>query len=86
MSGKSRAMSGHRQSRSYSSRSAGVLLLVGVVVGATVGGFAVVRATSGSSSASSFVPVSPVRVLVLLVWVLLTVLPEMLKLILYKEN
>jgi hypothetical protein len=28
-----------------------------------VGGFAVVRATSGSSSASSFVPVSPVRVL-----------------------
>ena len=63
MSGKSRAMSGHRQSRSYSSRSAGVLLLVGVVVGATVGGFAVVRATSGSSSASSFVPVSPVRVL-----------------------
>jgi hypothetical protein len=40
-----------------------VLLLVGVVVGATVGGFAVVRATSGSSSASSFVPVSPVRVL-----------------------
>ena len=63
MSGKSRAMSGHRQSRSYSSRSAGVLLLVGVVAGATVGGFAVVRATSGSSSASSFVPVSPVRVL-----------------------
>jgi hypothetical protein len=56
-------MSGHRQSRSYSSRSAGVFLLVGVVVGATVGGFAVVRATSGSSSASSFVPVSPVRVL-----------------------
>jgi hypothetical protein len=56
-------MSGHRQSRSYSSRSAGVLLLVGVVAGATVGGFAVVRATSGSSSASSFVPVSPVRVL-----------------------
>jgi len=56
-------MSGHRQSRSYSSRSAGVLLLVGVVVGASVGGFAVVRATSGSSSASSFVPVSPVRVL-----------------------
>jgi hypothetical protein len=40
-----------------------VLLLVGVVAGATVGGFAVVRATSGSSSASSFVPVSPVRVL-----------------------
>jgi hypothetical protein len=40
-----------------------VLLLVGVVVGATAGGFAVVRATSGSSSASSFVPVSPVRVL-----------------------
>jgi hypothetical protein len=40
-----------------------VLLLVGVVVGVTVGGFAVVRATSGSSSASSFVPVSPVRVL-----------------------
>jgi hypothetical protein len=40
-----------------------VFLLVGVVVGATVGGFAVVRATSGSSSASSFVPVSPVRVL-----------------------
>jgi YVTN family beta-propeller protein len=28
-----------------------------------VGGFAVVRATSGSSSASSFIPVSPVRVL-----------------------
>ena len=49
--------------RSYSRRSAGALLLVGVVVGATVGGFAVVRATSGSSSASSFVPVSPVRVL-----------------------
>jgi hypothetical protein len=48
---------------SYSRRSAGVLLLVGVVVGATVGGFAVVRATSGSSSASSFVPVAPVRVL-----------------------
>ena len=47
----------------YSRRSAGVLLLVGVVAGATVGGFAVVRATSGSSSASSFVPVSPVRVL-----------------------
>ena len=36
-------------------------VLVGSVVG--VGGFAVVRATSGSSSASSFVPVSPVRVL-----------------------
>ena len=49
--------------RSYSRRSAGALLLVGVVVGATVGGFAVVRATSGSSSASSFVPVAPVRVL-----------------------
>ena len=63
MSGKIRAISSRRQSRSYSSRSAGVLLLVGVVVGATVGGFAVVRATSGSSSASSFVPVSPVRVL-----------------------
>ena len=49
--------------RSYSRRSAGALLLVGVVVGATVGGFAVVRATGGSSSASSFVPVAPVRVL-----------------------
>jgi hypothetical protein len=36
-------------------------VLVASVVG--VGGFAVVRATSGSSSASSFVPVSPVRVL-----------------------
>ena len=47
----------------YTRRSAGVLLLVGVVVGVTVGGFAVVRATSGSSSASSFVPLSPVRVL-----------------------
>jgi hypothetical protein len=36
----------------------------GVVVASVVGtgGFAVVRATSGSSSASSFVPVSPVRV------------------------
>ena len=51
------------KSRSYSRRSAGVLLLVGVVTGATVGGFAVVRATSGSSSASSYVPVAPVRVL-----------------------
>ena len=51
------------QSGSYSRRSAGVFLLVGVVVGATVGGLAVVRATSGSSSASSFVPISPVRVL-----------------------
>ena len=49
--------------RFYARRSAGVLLLVGVVVGVTVGGFAVVRATSGSSSASSFVPLSPVRVL-----------------------
>ena len=49
--------------RSYSRRSAGALLLVGVVVGATVGGFAVVRATGGSSSASSYVPVTPVRVL-----------------------
>ena len=39
--------------RSYSRRSAGALLLVGVVVGATVGGLAVVRATSGSSSARS---------------------------------
>jgi len=56
-------MANNSGSRSYSRRSAGVLLLVGVVVGATVGGFAVVRATSGSSSASSFVPVSPVRVL-----------------------
>ena len=36
-------------------------VLVASVIGA--GGFAVVRATSGSSSASSFVPVSPVRVL-----------------------
>ena len=36
-------------------------VLVASVVG--VGGFAVVRATSGSSSASSFVPVAPVRVL-----------------------
>jgi hypothetical protein len=36
-------------------------VLVASVVG--VGGLAVVRATSGSSSASSFVPVSPVRVL-----------------------
>ena len=37
----------------------------GIVVASVlgVGGFAVVRATSGSSSASSFVPVSPVRVL-----------------------
>ena len=57
------AKSGHRQSGSYSRRSAGALLLVGVLAGATVGGFAVVRATSGSSSASSFVPVAPVRVL-----------------------
>ena len=56
-------MTTNPKSRSYSRQSAGVLLLVGVVVGATVGGFAVVRATSGSSSASSFVPVSPVRVL-----------------------
>ena len=63
MSEENRAKSGHRQSGSYSRRSAGALLLVGVVVGATVGGFAVVRATSGSSSASSFVPVAPVRVL-----------------------
>ncbi len=36
-------------------------IVVASVIG--VGGFAVVRATSGSSSASSFVPVSPVRVL-----------------------
>ena len=36
-------------------------VLVASVVG--VGGFAVVRATSGSSSASSYVPVAPVRVL-----------------------
>jgi hypothetical protein len=36
-------------------------IVVASVIGA--GGFAVVRATSGSSSASSFVPVSPVRVL-----------------------
>ncbi|MDA2968127.1 MAG: hypothetical protein O3B91_11485, partial [Actinomycetota bacterium] len=36
-------------------------VLVASVVG--VGGLAVVRATSGSSSASSFVPVTPVRVL-----------------------
>ena len=63
MSEKKRAKSGHRQSGSYSRRSAGALLLVGVLAGATLGGFAVVRATSGSSSASSFVPVSPVRVL-----------------------
>jgi hypothetical protein len=56
-------MTTNPKSRSYSRRSAGVLLLVGVVAGATLGGFAVVRATSGSSSASSFVPVSPVRVL-----------------------
>ncbi len=49
--------------RSYSRRSAGALLLVGVLSGATVGGFAVVRATGGSSSASSYVPVTPVRVL-----------------------
>ena len=63
MSEENRAKSGHRQSGSYSRRSAGALLLVGVLAGATVGGFAVVRATSGSSSASSFVPVAPVRVL-----------------------
>ena len=63
MSEENRAKSGHRQSGSYSRRSAGALLLVGVLAGATLGGFAVVRATSGSSSASSFVPVSPVRVL-----------------------
>ena len=63
MSEENRAKSGHRQSGSYSRRSAGALLLVGVVAGATLGGFAVVRATSGSSSASSFVPVAPVRVL-----------------------
>ena len=39
--------------------------VAGVVVASVVGvgGLAVVRATSGSSSASSFVPVSPVRVL-----------------------
>ena len=39
--------------------------VAGVVVASVigVGGFAVVRATSGSSSASSFVPVAPVRVL-----------------------
>jgi hypothetical protein len=39
--------------------------IAGVVVASVigVGGLAVVRATSGSSSASSFVPVSPVRVL-----------------------
>jgi len=36
-------------------------IVVASVIG--VGGFAVVRATSGSSSASSFVPVAPVRVL-----------------------
>ena len=63
MSEENRAKSGHRQSGSYSRRSAGALLLVGVLAGATLGGFAVVRATSGSSSASSFVPVAPVRVL-----------------------
>ena len=63
MSEENRVKSGHRQSGSYSRRSAGALLLVGVVAGATLGGFAVVRATSGSSSASSFVPVAPVRVL-----------------------
>ena len=63
MSEENRAKSGHRQFGSYSRRSAGALLLVGVVAGATVGGLAVVRATSGSSSASSFVPVAPVRVL-----------------------
>ena len=39
--------------------------VAGVVVASVigVGGFAVVRATSGSSSASSYVPVAPVRVL-----------------------
>ena len=39
--------------------------VAGVVAASVVGvgGFAVVRATSGSSLASSFVPVSPVRVL-----------------------
>ena len=63
MNEENRAKSGHRQSGSYSRRSAGALLLVGVLAGATLGGFAVVRATSGSSSASSFVPVAPVRVL-----------------------
>ena len=56
-------MSAKPEFQSYSRQPAGVLLLVGVVVGATVGGLAVVRATSGSSSASSYVPVTPVRVL-----------------------
>ena len=47
MSEEKRAKSGHRQFGSYSSRSAGALLLVGVVAGVAMGGFAVVRATSG---------------------------------------
>ena len=63
MSEEHHAKSGHRQFGSYTRRSAGALLLVGVVAGVAVGGLAVVRATSGSSSASSFVPVAPVRVL-----------------------
>ena len=46
MSEEKRAMSVHRKSRSYSSRSTGVLLLVGVVVGATVGGVGVTAASS----------------------------------------
>jgi len=48
------------------SRFSGVRgFVAGIVVASVigVGGLAVVRATSGSSSASSFVPVSPVRVL-----------------------
>jgi hypothetical protein len=43
-------------------RSTGAVLLVGVLAGVLVGGLAVVRATSGSSLASSFVPMTPVRV------------------------
>jgi len=50
------------KSNSLVRRSTGAVLLVGVLAGVLVGGLAVVRATSGSSLASSFVPVTPVRV------------------------
>ena len=50
------------KSNSLIRRSTGAVLLVGVLAGVLVGGLAVVRATSGSSLASSFVPMTPVRV------------------------